>query len=401
VPRPLSPGQTLWNGRFHIERRLGSGGMGIVYEAHDDVRAERVALKTLSRLNANGIYRLKQEFRSLSEVAHENLVVLHELFADDDHCFFTMELITGEAFDTHVRPQQHGQAEPHGALDEARLRRALPQLARGIAAIHDAGKLHRDLKPSNVLVTAEARVAILDFGLVADRGDITADSANDDDRGSGTPAYMAPEQCARKAASEASDWYAFGVMLFEALTGRLPFEDASRLLMKRKQHEEAPRASALAATARVASDLEGLCAQLLARTTSARPTGAEVIEALLHIAPPRPSLEPARVHELIGRSHELEVLRDAFKRSRERAVLVCLAGDSGMGKSALSSAFGEEQRARANAVVLEGRCYEREYLPYKGLDRAIDGLTRYLRQLEAAEVALLLPCSITCSVRAS
>ena len=77
IPRALAPGSMLWGGRFQIVRRLGSGGMGVVYEAHDQARGERVALKTLSRLDANGIYRLKQEFRALSEVALEILVVLH------------------------------------------------------------------------------------------------------------------------------------------------------------------------------------------------------------------------------------------------------------------------------------------------------------------------------------
>ena len=391
VARALAAGSGLWGGRFRIERRLGSGGMGVVYEALDQTRGERVALKTLSRLDANGIYRLKREFRALSEVAHENLVVLHELFVDEDHCFFTMELLLGEPFDRFVRPMT-GTGMP--ALKERRLRDALPQLARGVATIHGAGKLHRDIKPSNVLVTPQGRVVILDFGLVADRGESANEQASDDDRGSGTPAYMAPEQCARKLATEASDWYAVGVMLFEALTGRLPFADSSQVLMRRKQNEEAPAASQVDGYTPIEGDLEQLCGKLLAREPSARPSGAELLE-LLDVAPARPpSTEPPRAHELVGRERELAALHQAFERAEEHAVVVCLAGESGMGKSALSAAFSDEARGRARAIVLEGRCYEREYLPYKGLDRAIDGLTRYLRQLEAAEVASLLPPDI-------
>jgi tetratricopeptide (TPR) repeat protein len=392
-PRALAPGSTLWGGRFQIVRRLGAGGMGVVYEAQDQARGERIALKTLSRLDANGIYRLKQEFRALSEVAHHNLIVLHELFADDDHCLFTMELVLGEPFDRYVRPMM---STGMPALNEAHLRDALPQLARGVAAIHGAGKLHRDLKPSNVLVTPEGRVVILDFGLVADRGhrsERAHEQASEDDRGSGTPAYMAPEQCARRTATEASDWYAVGVMLFEALTGRLPFADPSQVLMRRKQNEEAPAASAVSRSAPIARDLEELCTKLLAREPSARPSGEELLELLLQVAPPRASLPP-RAPELLGRTRELAALQRAFERARERAIVVCLAGESGMGKTALSAAFGDEARGRERAIVLEGRCYEREYLPYKGLDRAIDGLTRHLRQLEASEVAALLPPDI-------
>jgi hypothetical protein len=376
----LEPGSKLWDGRFEITRRLGAGGMGVVYEARDRERSERVALKTLARMSPTNIYRLKHEFRALAEVAHESLVVLHELFADDQHCMFTMELVEGEPFDRYVRTQPD-------ALDEPRLRGALAQLARGVAAIHAAGKLHRDLKPSNVLVTAEGRVVILDFGLVAAQH---GSDGRDDDRGSGTPAYMAPEQCSHEPATAASDWYAVGVMLFEALTGRLPFEDATKVLMRRKQSEPAPAARARTTTeAALPADLEALCDALLAREPSARPSGEAVIEAL-RVEAARPSLDPQRGGVLVGRRRELAVLRAALARSRERAVMVCLAGESGIGKSALCHAFAEEARATARAVVLDGRCYEREYVPYKGLDRAIDALMRYLLALEPSELSKVL-----------
>ncbi|HKO92780.1 MAG TPA: serine/threonine-protein kinase, partial [Polyangiaceae bacterium] len=210
--RTLAVGTRLVGGRFSILRRLGEGGMGIVYEAFDDQRKGRVALKTLTHIDAAGVYRLKNEFRALSDVIHPNLVQLYELFAENDAWFFSMELIDGERFDRWVRPD--------GAVHEQRLRRALPQLVAGVAAIHTAAKLHRDLKPSNVLVTPEGRVVVLDFGLSVDPelggvGHTLADASI-----SGTPAYMAPEQAAGKTASAASDYYAIGVMLFEALTGR-------------------------------------------------------------------------------------------------------------------------------------------------------------------------------------
>jgi serine/threonine protein kinase len=156
----LRPGSQLCNGRFEIVRRLGEGGMGVVYEAFDRARQHKVALKTLFRVDAAGIYRLKQEFRALSGVAHPNLVALYELFAEAELWFFTMELVDGREL---VAALRDGAAPGDGAL-----RDAFAQLVHGVQAIHAAGKLHRDLKPSNVLLTADGRVVILDFGLVID-----------------------------------------------------------------------------------------------------------------------------------------------------------------------------------------------------------------------------------------
>ena len=107
----------LLGGRLRIRRPLGEGGMGIVYEVHDQQRRELVALKALSRLEPSGVYRLKNEFRSLADVSHPSLCRLHELFSERDQWFFTMELVDGERFDHWVRPEDR--------LDLARLRAAL------------------------------------------------------------------------------------------------------------------------------------------------------------------------------------------------------------------------------------------------------------------------------------
>ena len=148
--------------RFRVIRRLGAGGMGVVYEVDDRLRGEPVALKTLHRDGAADLYRLKREFRTLADVTHPNLVCLYELFVQDDRSFFTMELVDGVSFVDHAR-----------GLDGAglfvdRLMPALRQLVDGVAALHRQGKLHRDIKPTNVLVTRGGRVVILDFGLTAE-----------------------------------------------------------------------------------------------------------------------------------------------------------------------------------------------------------------------------------------
>ena len=160
--------------RFKILRRLGAGGMGVVYEAYDLKRGKSVALKTLINAEASYIYRLKTEFRSLSDVAHPNLVSLYELMSDGSSWFFTMELIDGVNFLEYIRETESDQSEtPVLSLEELdtfetlplpanfrslpfnerRLRLALKQLAEGLNALHESGKLHRDIKPSNILIT--------------------------------------------------------------------------------------------------------------------------------------------------------------------------------------------------------------------------------------------------------
>ena len=153
----LEPGTELCRGRYAVQRELGRGGMGIVYAVRDEEQRRDVALETLTRRSPTAIYRIKREFRGLSDVVHPNLVRLHELFEDQGRWCFTLELVPGNTFLRALR------GAPRAALHSA-----LRQLAKGIAALHEAGKLHRDIKPSNVMLTPPGRVVILDFGLAED-----------------------------------------------------------------------------------------------------------------------------------------------------------------------------------------------------------------------------------------
>ena len=385
--------------RYQVVRAIGQGANGVVYEAIDRHQGDRrVALKILQRRDAEALQRIKREFRALADVRHRNLVSLYELVAEGDTWFFSLELIDGVDFLSWLRPEGGKPSEqPTAALDRTvrsraltardrldfeRLRSGFRQLAEGVAHLHAQGRIHRDLKPSNVLVTREGRVVILDFGLVTG-GDLRESLSESI---AGTAAYMAPEQAESGKVGEAADWYAVGVMLFEALTGRLPFEGSMLQVIADKRLRPAPAPRDVDAT--IPEELDALCVALLRRGASERAGGPEVLSAFGAEA----RAIPARVDTgFVGRERELRVLREALDGVRGKGPgLVRVLGGSGIGKSALIRRFVEEAE-RQGAVVLTGRCYEREVVPFKALDSVVDALARYLAALEPARVDAVLP----------
>jgi serine/threonine protein kinase/tetratricopeptide (TPR) repeat protein len=373
-------------GRFSIRRPIGQGGMGVVFEAVDEERGATVALKTLNRSDGASLARFKREFRALQGIAHPNLVALDELFVVNEQWFFTMELVDGIDFVSHVRPAASG------GFDEPRLRADLRQLIDGLAALHAAGKVHRDVKPSNVLVTPAGRLVLLDFGLVTEAA---ADVGSTGSAVVGTPLYMAPEQAASREVGPAADLYSVGVMLYEALTGTLPHKGPLLQLLVEKQTHEPPAPSAI--TSDVPKDLDALCGKLLRFDPAQRPSTDEVARALLRAqisATARPS--SSQPPPFVGRRDELGALHTAFTASaRETLSAILICGESGIGKSYLVRRFTSELLAvQPDTMILEGRCYERETVPYKTIDGIVDALSRRLSRMPAGEIAALLPARV-------
>jgi tetratricopeptide (TPR) repeat protein len=349
-------------GDYALLRLIGRGGMGAVYAAAGP-HGEVVALKTLRGFDPAALYRLKQEFRALTDLVHPNLVLLHRLVIAGDQVYLTMELIDGVDFLVDARRPAAG----------ARLRETLPQLVAGISALHAAGKLHRDIKPSNVLVDAGGRVVVLDFGLVQE----LVDTRSSGEVLVGTPAYMAPELLLGAAATPASDWYSVGVMVYEALTGALPFAGGGFEVLRSKcaRDPEPPQARAPG----VDPALAELCLRLLARDPAARPDGPGILRALGGPAAAAPPAGRGRA-ALIGRDRELALLRRAHAEARlGRPAVLLVRGGSGVGKTTLIQAFLDELAGAA--VVLCGRCYEREQVPHNAFDSLVDALTGWLLAL--------------------
>jgi tRNA A-37 threonylcarbamoyl transferase component Bud32/tetratricopeptide (TPR) repeat protein len=385
-------------GRFEVRGTLGAGGAGVVYRAFDRQLQREVALKLLRQASGRDLYRFKKEFRALADITHPNLVTLHELHAADGDWFFTMELVEGVSFIDWVRPSAEvGPGRPRADIvsarvDLVRLHSALVQLVDALIALHRAGKLHRDLKPSNVLVTRTGRLTLLDFGLVA-----TLAEGDPERLAVGTPVYMSPEQAADQPLGEASDWYSVGAMLYEALVGRRPFEGEVEQVMIRKQTEQPPSPRQL--DPGVPAELSQLCMMLLQPQPAARPSGLMVLEAL--------GAAPSEITRTIGRSYppamfvgrttEIEELRRALGDARRGGVAMLVRGRSGIGKTTLIRRF---LRSLGDSVfVLEGRCFEREAVPFKMLDGVVDSLTGAIVGLPLQIAEQLVPRDLGSLVR--
>ncbi|MDC0717579.1 serine/threonine-protein kinase [Nannocystis bainbridge] len=345
-----SPVQPL--GPYAVLRELGHGAMGVVHEGRGP-GDQQVALKTLRRPDPAAIARLKREFRNVVDVGHANLVAVYELALDParGEWYIAMEYVPGDSWLAHLRPAG-------GRAPEAVIRAALAQLCSGVYALHRAGLLHRDLKPSNVLVSGEGRLKIVDFGL--------AQLADGGYEGlAGTAGYLAPELLAGAPPSPASDWFAVGVMLYEALSGRRP-----RVPPGPTPIDGAP------------ADLLALCRDLLAENPAARPSGRDLLLRLGLDAPPTPS--PV----FVGRAGELATCVRALERP---PALLLLVGPSGAGKSALLAHLAADLRDRRGALVLHGRCYAGESVPYKALDGVVEALAKHLETCPEKHVLSTMP----------
>jgi serine/threonine protein kinase len=219
---PLAPGATI--GQYLIERELGRGGMGIVYEAIDTRLNRHVALKSIAPgrpADERQRARLQQEARAAAALTHPGIATVYALEEFDGQLFIASEFLDGETLRAEIE---------RGPMKLDRVIATAADLARALAAAHERHVVHRDLKPENVIRTSTGTLKILDFGLarILDPGDIVSRTRSvarltEDGMLAGTPPYMAPEQLRGESTDFRVDQFALGVVLYELATGRHPF----------------------------------------------------------------------------------------------------------------------------------------------------------------------------------
>ncbi|MBI3242844.1 MAG: serine/threonine protein kinase [Chloroflexi bacterium] len=225
----------LLNQRYKILSQIGAGGMALVLKAQDMSLGRPVAVKVLRETytgNGEFLSRFLDEARAAANLAHPNIVTVHDFGEDSGRYYMVMEHVEGKNLKDIIRNE--GPFNVDRALDYA------IQICMGVGYAHRAGLVHCDLKPQNVLVTPDGRVKVTDFGIARALASIHPAEVNEVVWGS--PQYFSPEQAAGEAPTPASDVYSIGVMLFEMLTGKLPFqaENPQELSMKHLQEEPPP-----------------------------------------------------------------------------------------------------------------------------------------------------------------
>ena len=233
--------------RYTIESKLGEGGMGVVYKAHDPQLGRAVALKVLPPdkvADPGRRQRFVQEAKAASALNHPGIVTVHDIGSDAGTDFIVMEYIAGSTLDDVIPAQ--------GLRPAAALRYAVA-IADALSKAHAAGLVHRDLKPTNVMVASDGRLKILDFGLaklleIGATPEMTRTAQSDAGLVVGTAAYMSPEQARGETVDARSDIFSFGILLYEMLTGRRPFAaDSAVGIMAKILNEDPPPPSVLAA----------------------------------------------------------------------------------------------------------------------------------------------------------
>jgi serine/threonine protein kinase len=231
-------GTTL--GNYRILAPLGQGGMARVYKAYQENLDREVAVKVLPpwfAADRNFVERFNLEARLVARLSHPNIVTVHDASEQQGHLYIVMQLVDGGTL-----KQRMEQLQTQGrTMDESEATPIFVKLADALAYAHDQGIIHRDVKPVNVLMDRSGRPILSDFGIAKVLAS-TADNLTRPGAGVGTPEYMSPEQCLGSAIDGRADIYALGIMLFEALTGRAPFQgDNYPALAHSHIYEQPPR----------------------------------------------------------------------------------------------------------------------------------------------------------------
>lgn len=335
-------------GEFRLLRKLGAGGMGVVYLARQESLRRDVAVKVLPPEHATSVTlaaRLRREAEILAKLEHPSIVRVYASGDEDGYCYIAMEYVVGEGLDAVLA---RGGVDPRDAL------RWCAEIAEALAVAHDAGVLHRDVKPSNVRIDASGRARLLDFGLARDASAMTLTTTSSFQ---GSLLYAAPEQLQSRRAEfgPATDVYALGVVLYEALSGEPPFlaETPEQLIAAVLTRDPLPLRRVVPTIAR---DVETVVAKAIERSPARRYADARAfaadLRAILELRP-----ISARPPGLVERARRVLRARPAVRVAAIGAGVLALGLSLEFARSRIEER--RERRAIDDRFALATAAYER------------------------------------------
>jgi predicted ATPase/tRNA A-37 threonylcarbamoyl transferase component Bud32 len=358
---------TTFAGRYEIIESLGTGGMGKVYRAYDNKIKEEIALKLLKpeiATNKKTIERFSNEIRLSRRITHKNVCRMHDLNEHRETQYITMEYVPGEDLKSLIR--RVGHLPPGKAISIGK------QICEGLTEAHAFGVIHRDLKPQNIMIDKSGNAKIMDFGIARS---LRAEGITGEGTIIGTPEYMSPEQVEGKETDQHSDIYSLGVVLYEMLTGKVPFEGENTFSIALKHKDETPP-HPREFNPELSPELSAVILKCMAKEKEKRyqspqellkdldalEKGTEVRAA--EIKPRTPAFldEEKPVKEerpvFVARETELEKLTAFLDRSVSGGgQVVFITGEAGSGKTALIQEFARRaQEAFADLIVASGKC---------------------------------------------